>query len=280
MNLSEIRRRYAESLCATVGVTAGALMDAFARVPRERFLDAGPWRVAQPLNPADPYQMTPDARPEQIYADVAIAVDPERKLNNGQPSTHARWIAAVEPRVGETMLQVGCGTGYYSAILAELVGSSGRVDAIEVDPDLARRATGCLAPWPQVRVEVGDGAEPAGSYDVIYVNAGATHARKGWLSALAPSGRMLLPLTIHVPMFPHVVGFVVCLERQGARWPARVVSPVGIYDCVGARDNETEAQLRRILSEGAAGRVRAVSVEPHARADGCLVHRNGFCLRS
>ena len=152
MNPSEIRRRYAESLCATAGVSARALMDAFARVPRERFLDAGPWGIAQPLDPADPYRMTPDTGLEHVYADVAIAVDPARKLNNGQPSTHARWIAAVGPRSGESVLHIGCGTGYYSAILAELVGPSGRVTAIEVDPDLASRATGCLAPWPQVRV--------------------------------------------------------------------------------------------------------------------------------
>ena len=66
------------------------------------------------------------------------------------------------------------GVGYYTAILAELVGATGRMTAIEYDAELAARATANFAQTPHVRVVHGDGTrvlfEPA---DVIYVNAGA-----------------------------------------------------------------------------------------------------------
>jgi protein-L-isoaspartate(D-aspartate) O-methyltransferase len=278
--IDAVRRTYAEAVCAKAGVPPGPLMDAFARVPRERFLGPGPWQIVRfPLDPAVPYRTTPDAGFAHIYEDVLVAIDPARQLNNGQPSGHARWIAAASPRAGESVLHIGCGTGYYTAIFADIVGPSGRVTALEIDAELARGARANLSGWPQVRVEAGDGGEPAGSYDVIYVNAGATHARKGWLHALAESGRLVLPLTAHVSMSPHGVGFVVCTEGRGHPWPARIVSPVGIYDCSGARDGEAESQISRLMSQGLAERIRAVSIEPHERGDECLVHVEGFCLR-
>lgn len=311
MTLDTLRRSYAEKIRDTAGVRLEALTDAFATVPRERFLDPGPWQIMQPPPPSPApaaaqldammaafgggpppgaprfdlralYQTTPDARVEHLYDDVLVAIDPARQLNNGQPSAHARWMDAAAPRPGEAVLHVGCGTGYFTAILAELVGGTGRVVAVELDPGLAARARACLAPWPQVRVEAGDAGRPDGPFDVIYVNAGATHARKEWLAALAEGGRLLLPLTVHLPMFPpeHGIGFVVCAERRGARWPVRIVSPVGIFDCAGARDPAAEAQLRRFLRPGAAADLHALCSDGHVRGEHCLVHVDGFCLQS
>jgi protein-L-isoaspartate(D-aspartate) O-methyltransferase len=281
MSIDEVRRNYARQVCQTAQVDSQALVDAFARVPREHFLDPGPWQIAQPFNPSEPYRTTPDARVEHLYEDVLVAIDPARQLNNGQPSAHARWIGAAAPKPGESVLHVGCGVGYYTAILAELVGSKGRVVACEVDPGLAARARTCLADWPQVRVLASDASEPLCPHDVIYVNAGATHARPEWLSALAPGGRLLLPLTVHLPMFPqHGVDFVLCAERRGERWPVRVVSPVGIFDCQGARDEDAATQLRRLLTPDAAARLHALVVEPHAKGGECLYHLDGFCLQA
>jgi protein-L-isoaspartate(D-aspartate) O-methyltransferase len=100
---------------------------------------------------------------------------PKRNLNNGQPSLHAALIAAAAPQPGEHIVHVGAGVGYYTAIIAGLVGATGRVTAIEFDPGLAARATANFAQTPHVRAVHGDGTrgmfEPA---DVIYVNAGAT----------------------------------------------------------------------------------------------------------
>lgn len=64
------------------------------------------------------------------------------------------------------------------------------------------------------------------------------------------------------------------------RWPARMVSQVGIYDCTNARDPAHEPVLRALAAPGMAARVRALSIEPHAKADACLAHLDGFCLQT
>jgi hypothetical protein len=58
-------------------------------------------------------------------------------LNNGQPWLHAKLIAAATPRPGEHAVHIGAGLGYYTAILAHMVGESGQVTAIEFDGSLA-----------------------------------------------------------------------------------------------------------------------------------------------
>jgi len=288
--IDSLRLAYAEKICDIAGVRRHALRDAFATVPRERFLGAGPWKIVQLTGQGQSgqgskastnYHETPDARIEHLYDDVLVAIDPARRLNNGQPSAHALWIDAAAPDLGESVLHIGCGTGYFTAIFAELVGATGRVVAFEVDPTLAERARACLAPWPQARVETGDASTIVGAYDVIYVNAGATHARTEWLSALVPGGRLVLPLTVHARLShsPHGTGIVICAERVGTRWPVRIVSTVGIFDCVGARDERAEAQLRKVSSPAAAAGIHTLSVEPHARGEHCLVHVEGFCLQ-
>jgi len=109
---------------------------------------------------------------------------------------HARCLNALTPRSGERVLHIGAGTGYYSAILAELVGPTGRVHAMEIDGDLASLAKLNLSDRPNVLVEPRSGAEaPLPTSDVIYVNAGSTAPLRVWLRALKPGGRLVFPLT-------------------------------------------------------------------------------------
>jgi protein-L-isoaspartate(D-aspartate) O-methyltransferase len=279
VSLEETRRTYAEGVLAAAKVDSPALRDAFARVPRERFLGPGPWLIAQPQDPANPYRPTPDAELEHIYRDVVVAIDPARMLNNGMPSALAMWIGAADVRSGDAVLHIGCGTGYYTAILAELVGPRGRVDACDIDRDLAGRARANLEDRAQVRVEASDGSAPRGPFDVIFVNAGATHARREWIAALAPGGRLTMPLTVNVPHFPHGVGIFIRVDRAETSLPVRVVSPVAIYDCAGARSEEADAELHALLAPGAVARIKALSLDPHPRGPGCVVHVDSFCLQ-
>jgi protein-L-isoaspartate(D-aspartate) O-methyltransferase len=287
VRLEDVRRAYAEEIAAVAHLESRALVEAYTHVPREAFLGPGPWQIARQFDAASPYRTTADGDPRHIYHDVVVAIDPARLLNNGQPSALARWIEAAAVGAGDAVLHVGCGTGYYTAILAELVGPAGRVLAYEVDPDLAARARANLAAWRNAEVAVGDAAAPPGAFAAIFINAGCTHARPAWLAALAPGGRLVLPLTVHVPGVLHGVGVVLQILRPSAEpageeggWPARVVSQVGIYDCAGARDPAREAGLVRLASFAAAARIRAVSIEPHAEGEACLAHGDGFCLRA
>jgi protein-L-isoaspartate(D-aspartate) O-methyltransferase len=140
MTLDEARRAFAEEIEAVAHLETPELVDAFARVPREAFLGPGPWQISRPFDTERPYRTTPDADPRRIYHDVVVAIDPARQLNNGQPSALARWIEATEIRRGDAVMHVGAGLGYYTAIMAELAGPTGRVHAYEVDPALAERA--------------------------------------------------------------------------------------------------------------------------------------------
>lgn len=272
MTADELRRAYAETVAARA---PRELVDAFAHVPRERFLGPGPWLVAQLGAPGSPYATTPDASLEHVYRDSVVALVPDQLLNNGQPSAHARWIAAARIAPGDSVFHVGCGTGYYTAILAELVGGAGRVIACDVEPELVARAAENLAPWSQAQVFVGDASDLRGEHDAIYVNAGATHPRTEWLDALRPGGRLVVPLTMHVPQLPHGVGLLLALERRDPRWPVQVVSQIGIYDCVGARDPAEQAVVRTLARAGEMIATR----EPHERGDACLLHRDRFCLQ-
>ncbi|TMQ20196.1 MAG: methyltransferase domain-containing protein [Deltaproteobacteria bacterium] len=275
----EARWWFAEEIRAVAHLQSDALVAACARVPREAFLGPGPWQIARAFDHAVPYRVTADADPRHLYHDVLVAIDPARQLHNGQPNALARWIEAADIRPGDRVLHVGCGTGYYTAILAELAGPTGRVTAFEVDPALAARARTALATWPTVRVETGDAAAPDGPFDAIFINAGCTHPRSEWLAALVPGGRLVIPLTFHSPALPHGVGGMLRAERRDPRWPAQIVSQVGIYDCCNARDPQNEAELRKLATLGASPKLGSVLVEPHERGDACLAHLPGFCLQ-
>lgn len=275
----DIRRAFAEEVRAVAHLTSERLVEAYARVPRERFLGPGPWQVARPLDRVEPYRQTTDADPRHIYHDVVVALDVSRKLNNGQPSSLALWLEAAEIRVGDAVLHVGCGVGYYTAIMAELVGPTGQVAGYEIDPDFAARAQELLAAWPNVRVEASDGGEPRGTFDVIFVNAGATHVLPGWIAALRPGGRLVVPLTVHTPAYPTGVGAMLRVERGDGAWPARIISPVGIYDCANARNPDCEAELMTLMQAGTANELRTIAIEAHERGPSCLAHLPGFCLQ-
>src|SRR5262249_53726666 len=97
----------------------------------------GPWLV---VAGAGEYVATPTDSPTVLYQDILVAIDPARGINNGQPSLHAQCLTVCAVVEGETVVHIGAGTGYYTAILAKLVGRSGSVIAYEIHEDLADRA--------------------------------------------------------------------------------------------------------------------------------------------
>ncbi|MBK3666359.1 methyltransferase domain-containing protein [Bradyrhizobium diazoefficiens] len=248
--LAAARRWYAEDLRYKVPVLRNPqLIEAFASVPREQFVGSGPWRII-----SDPYSdafLTPDIDPRWLYHDVLVTIDASRNLNNGMPSFWARNLEHLDIARGERVLQVGAGTGYYSAVLAEIVGPAGRVTAVETDPMLASQARANLVNWPQVNVVAGDGRTvDVGELDVIVVFAGSTHPSRLWLDRLVGGGRLLMPLTD-----PCWRGFVLRVIRRRDRFEASSIGAVSVYPCIGGRDDEAGRRLHVVLEGLPPGKV-------------------------
>jgi protein-L-isoaspartate(D-aspartate) O-methyltransferase len=238
---AKLRIFYARYLSKLASVKNPAVERAFATVPRELFVGPPPWHVFVTTDRS--YLATPDDDLMFLYSDNLIALDPDRGINNGQPSLHAYCIDSLSIAPGETVLHIGSGTGYYSAILANITGPTGQVHAFETDPGLGARAKRNLADWPQVVVHVRSGtSSPLPRADVIYVNAGAPEPDAAWLDALLPGGRLLFPLQ------PGREGGVMLLLQKpvhGDRWTAKFLLRVHFIPCEDvARASEMERMLK------------------------------------
>jgi protein-L-isoaspartate(D-aspartate) O-methyltransferase len=284
MTLDDCRRFYAEEIRYAANLSSPALIEAFARVAREKFLGPGPWKIAAAdlTGGGAIYVPTEDADPRRVYHNVAIGLDPSRNLNNGQPGSLAHWIDALDLKAGERVFHLGCGVGYFTAILAETVGTNGSVVACEVDEELAARAKENLASYPNVEVRSGDGAAmDPGTCNAILINAGVTHPHRGWLDRLAEGGRMVVPITISIGTTGLGKGVMARIEREGAsgsKFSARVITLVAIYSCASARDPQLEPLLAKGFMSGLLMKMKSVRVDAHESGDTCIAHGDGVCL--
>lgn len=269
-SVEDARQRYAQELRALAHMSSEALVAAFATVPRERFVGPGPWLVMSD----GASRLTVDTDPRQLYHNVLIALDETKGINNGQPSLWAEFLDALEVGVGDRVLHLGCGTGYYTAILAEVVGPDGQVTAVEIDEAIAERAREALAAWPQVTVVQADGAQETWeTVDAVVVSAGATHPLAVWLDAVKQGGRMVFPLTSD-----QGPGAMACLRRVNANWFAvRLEYGAQFIPFSGARDAEFSRRLAEALERDRGKEVRSLRCDAHAENASCWLHGEGWC---
>jgi protein-L-isoaspartate(D-aspartate) O-methyltransferase len=275
------RRWFAQEVRYSARVQSAAVVEAFATVPREHFSGPGPWRILSPMGGSD-YWTTEDAAPQHLYHDVLVAIDETRRLNNGQPSLWACLYDQLNLARGEHVVHIGVGAGYYTAILAEIVGAGGKVTAVEIDPALAERSRVNLAfAWPQAKVINSDGFafRPEQPADVIIVNASVSHLSVAWLDSLAPeNGRLLVPLTT-----ANWFGAFLMITRQGVdtrRCTAQFVSQTGIIPCVGGREADAEAKLEAALKRSSFSAIQSLRRAPEEPDDTCWLAGGGWWLSS
>lgn len=252
--LESFRTLFASLTVARVGITDpdSRLRAAFASTPRERFVGPGPWRIFTPSG----YVETVSDDPTMLYQDVVVALTNDSPINNGQPTLHAACLDALKITDGETIVHVGAGTGYYTALLARLTGENGTVFAYEIEPDLAQRALINLADLPNVTVYPRSGVDgPLPGCDVIYVSAGATEPAAVWLDALRPGGRLLFPLT---PDKGYGAMLLVSRGSSDNTYSARFISQAMFIPCVGARDEDTARKLSAAFHGGHIADVRSL----------------------
>jgi protein-L-isoaspartate(D-aspartate) O-methyltransferase len=165
------RRMMVDGQVRTADVTNLELIAAMLAVPRERFV--------------------PAAQAEMAYCDGDAPIGGGRVLI--KPMVLAKLIQALRLSDDDHVLDVGCGTGYSSAVLARLVGS---VAALEQDEALARQAKQLLAATTEAApVTVGVGPLTAGwsaaaPYDAILINGAVEVVPEALGQQLKPSGRL------------------------------------------------------------------------------------------
>jgi protein-L-isoaspartate(D-aspartate) O-methyltransferase len=188
-DLSRQRARMVRTDLAGRGLRDPRVLDAMARVPRELFV--------------------PPELVFEAYADRALPIGHGQTIS--QPYMVALMIERLELDGGETVLEVGVGSGYAAAVLARICNW---VVAIERIPALAEAAARRLAELGATNVEVhaGDGHEgypPGAPYDAILVSAAAPVPPPALLEQLAAGGRLVIPIGAEAG-----VQELVCFRRQ------------------------------------------------------------------
>jgi protein-L-isoaspartate(D-aspartate) O-methyltransferase len=279
-DLAMFRQTYANEIDALCKLKTRALVDALATVPRELFLPPGPWFVRGEKDLGGPRQ-TRDADPRHVYQNHSIAIDPARQLFNGAPGFLLSMIDALAIAPSSRVLHLGPGTGYYTALMAHVVGSRGRVVAIEVDAGLAQQATDNLAAMPWVEARHGDGTEDLDEpFDAILINAGVTHPQDTWLDALSANGRLILPLTATMPVLgPLGKGFMTIITKAAdGSFAAHPLSIVMIYSAIGLRDETINAQIGQAFMRSPVPTFTRLRRDRHDAGPGCFLHAATFCL--
>jgi protein-L-isoaspartate(D-aspartate) O-methyltransferase len=284
MTIEDCREFYAREVRFAASLTTPRLVEAFAKVPREKFLGPGPWQIgsaaARAMSVAGLGQMTyvTIEDPRDVYHNVVISLDRAKDINNGQPGSLGMWIDALGLKPGEHVYHLGCGVGYYTAIMAEVVGPRGGVIGLELQPDLATRARENLAGYANATVEAGEGAvfDP-GECDAMFVNCGVTHPQTKWLERLREGGRLVVPFTMAMNTTIGQ-GVMTKITQSSGKYVTEMVSPVAIYSGGSLRDTALEPQILKGLTTGGLLKLKSVRLDAHEPGETCVVHGRDVCL--
>jgi len=174
IRLAEERRRMVAEQIVSRGVKDPLVLSALRTVPRHEFV--------------------PEDLARTAYRDAPLAIGHEQSIS--QPYIVPLMTEALELEGGERVLEVGTGSGYQAAVLAEI---AGHIDTVEIHEDLAREARERLARlgYHDVTVHHGDGYRPLpdqAPFDAIIVTAAPDHVPRSLLDQLVVGGRLVLPV--------------------------------------------------------------------------------------
>jgi protein-L-isoaspartate(D-aspartate) O-methyltransferase len=168
------RRRMVESQLRLRGIADQRVLEAMVRVPRHEF--------------------APERYRDQSYEDHPLPIGEEQTIS--QPYIVALMLEALALSPGDRVLEVGTGSGYVTALLAEMAARVFSLERHAVLADAARKLLDHLG-YTNVRVMVGDGSQgfaEGAPYDAIIVSAAALELPRELLAQLAEGGRMIIPV--------------------------------------------------------------------------------------
>jgi protein-L-isoaspartate(D-aspartate) O-methyltransferase len=186
--------------------------------------------VAAAMRAVPRHRFLPGVPIDEAYADRAVAIKmhgPDIVSSISQPGMIALMLELLGPTRGDRILEIGTGSGYNAALLAELVGADGSVTTSDLDGELAERARATLHDlgYRNVRVLAADGGRPTvegAQFDGVVVTARSDDVAGAWWQALLPGGRLVLPLRLE-GAGEYAVGFV---RNDDGR-----LQSTGVYPC-------------------------------------------------
>lgn len=236
-------------------------------------------RVEAAMRKVPRHFFLPGRNLDVVYQDRAIVTKRRGRLpisSSSQPCVMATMLEQLDVEPGHSVLEIGSGTGYNAALLAELSTPGGSVVTVDIDEDLVKSARRNLrrAGFEDVQVVLGDGGlgyRLAAPYDRIMATVGVWDLPPPWVEQLRPGGVLLAPLWFR--------GTQICvaLERAGDELRSRSVRGCGFMRLRGAfAGPETFAALdedgRRTIPvenerDPAVDRIRSLlSIEPRVEA--------------
>jgi protein-L-isoaspartate(D-aspartate) O-methyltransferase len=214
---AELRRRLVDRLQSVAAIRTEAVREAFLTIPREVFVPA----------------VFEGRGIEAVYEDEAYPTktDPHGNAisSSSQPQIMALMLEALRLTPGQRVLEIGTGTGYNAALIGDIVGTTGRVTSVELDPEVAADARAAVrAVGRRANVVAGDGRdgwEEDGPYDGIIATASSLDVPRAFLDQLRDGGVLVMPLRITdaLPFRQLVVSF----ERVGRLFRSVEVIPGG-----------------------------------------------------
>lgn len=150
---------------------------------------------------------------EKEYAYLNSALPIGRGQTISQPLVVAFMLELLEPKKGEKILEIGSGSGWQTALLADIIGNKGKITAIERIPKLVEEAKKHLARYPRLKTrfemlegDASKGHQPNAPYDKIIAAASADKLPKEWKDQLKIGGYIVAPIRESI----------VRLEKKGA----------------------------------------------------------------
>jgi protein-L-isoaspartate(D-aspartate) O-methyltransferase len=174
------------------GITDKAVLDALRKVPRHLFV--------------------PSEYRAEAYADTPLPIGYDQTIS--QPYIVAYMTEVLKPEAKKKALEVGTGSGYQAAILAEIVN---HVYSIEIIPELAKESADRLRSlgYKNITVKYGDGYlgwEEAAPFDIVIVTAAAEQIPLPLVEQLAEGGRLVIPVGA-----PTAVQELILLEKKNGK---------------------------------------------------------------
>lgn len=167
------------------------------------------------------HEFVPEYLKDDAYSDGPLPIGYGQTIS--QPYIVAYMTEIVKPKKGNKILEIGTGSGYQAAVLAEIIDS---VFTIEIITELGKSATSRIQRlgYKNIQVKIADGYygwKEHALFDAIIVTAAAEHIPPPLIQQLRDGGRMIIPVGT-----PYMVQHLILVEKKSGKTTTRSVMPV------------------------------------------------------